>query len=124
MHVEPCGISLLEAALLSLREDVLPVLPVDKRHVALMVVKALSIAVRQVRDDDAPLLAEQQRLIKLLELPDDAAPLAALNRRLISDIRRGQADPGSSLHGPVLGHLRETTRQRLSESNPKILHGQ
>ena len=123
MREEPWGMALLEAALLTLREDVLPSLPADKRHGALMVAKALSIALRQVGDDHAPELAERHRLGRLLAMPDDAAPLAALYRRLNSEIRTGQADPGAGLHGPVLSHLREMTRQRLSESNPKVLQG-
>jgi hypothetical protein len=47
--------------------------------------------------------------------------LTVLNRELVSLIRSGKADQGTQMHGAVLPVLREMTKQRLMESNPKIL---
>jgi hypothetical protein len=127
MREDPNGASLLQAASTLLREDILKSLPADKRHGALMIANAMSIAMRQLEQGDAPERAELLALRELLGSGDDdgATPmrslLVTLNRQLASRIRGGDADPGTPLRAAVLEHLRLTGRQRLLESSPKVL---
>ena len=132
MRERPTGDQLLEAALSLLRDEVLPALPAEKRHAALMIANAMGIAMRQLRNGDAP---EQQELaalerILLAQPGNDAGPvpsdardrLLELNRRLSLAIRQGRADsvnPSDS----VRGHLLRVARHRVAESNPKYLGG-
>jgi hypothetical protein len=123
---------LLEAALDLLRDEVLPALPTDKRHAALMIANAMGIAMRQLRNGDAP---EQQELaalerILLARPGNDAAPMASdtqdrlldLNRRLCLAIRQGHAD-ALKPNDDVRAHLLRVARHRIAESNPKYLAG-
>lgn len=130
MHAEPSGISLLDAAYLLLRDDILQLLPSDKRHGALMIARTMSITIRQMKNGDIPAHEELQLLNALLEvnenpvLPDSDSlqmRLIALNRQLISHIRRGDADEGTKMHDPVFSLLRQVTKQRVLESNPKVI---
>jgi hypothetical protein len=92
-----------------------------------MIANAMSIAMRQLEQGDAPERAELLALRELLGSGDDdgATPmrslLVTLNRQLASRIRGGDADPGTPLRAAVLEHLRLTGRQRLLESSPKVL---
>ena len=127
MREDPNGAALLQAATALLREDVLKALPDDKRHGALMIANAMSIAMRQLEYGDVPERAELQTLRELLGAGPDDHPtpmrgmLLSLNRQLAGRIRSGDADPGSALHSAALAHLRATGRQRLLESSPKTL---
>jgi hypothetical protein len=130
MRAEPDGVSLLDAASLLMRNDILPALPADKKHGALMILKAMSIAAIQLKDGDLPMQEELKMLGALLEMKGETAQqdgntmqgrLIALNRELVSLIRSGNADRGTQMDGAVLSVLREITKQRLMESNPKIL---
>jgi hypothetical protein len=127
MREDPNGASLLQAASTLLREDILKALPAEKRHGALMIANAMSIAMRQLEQGDAPEQAELQALRTLLGsgAGDGDAPmrslLLTLNRQLAGRIRCGDADPGTTLRAATLAHLRQTARQRLVESSPKVL---
>ena len=130
MRPEPDGVSLLDAAALLMRNDILPALPADKKHGVLMILKAMSIAAIQLKDGNRPMQEELKMLGALPEMKGDTAlqdgntlqeRLTALNRELVSLIRSGNADYGTQKHGAVLPVLREMTKQRLMESNPRIL---
>ncbi|MES2258485.1 MAG: DUF6285 domain-containing protein [Pseudomonadota bacterium] len=127
MREDPNGAALLQAATTLLREDILKALPDDKRHGALMIANAMSIAMRQLEYGEAPEQGELQALRALLGSGDEAseAPmrglLVSLNRQLAQRIRGGDADPGTALHAATLVQLRAAGRQRLLESSPKTL---
>jgi hypothetical protein len=130
MRIEPDGGGLLEAAQALLRSAIMPALPPEARHAALMIANAMSIALRQLRAGDGPERDELARLRTLLDdpsgsLPDDPATVRAdleqMTRRLAAHIRSGAADPGTALFDDVLTTLRESTRQRALESAPKAL---
>lgn len=130
MRAEPDGVSLLDAASLLMRNDILPALPADKRHGALMILKAMSIAGTQLKDGDLPMQQELKMLDALSEMKGDTVlsdgdalqmELTALNRELVSLIRDGNADEGTQMHDAVFSVLRRMTKQRVMESNPKIL---
>ncbi|WP_157264839.1 DUF6285 domain-containing protein [Azohydromonas aeria] len=136
MRDHPDGAELLQAARALLRDAVLPALPAEQRHNALMIANALGIAERQLRAGDAPALAEWRSLRSLLGIgldgddEDPCAPpaadeleatLAGLNRVLVQRIRAGEADPGQPLHAGLMHHLESVALQRVAESNPKAL---
>ncbi|HEX8603414.1 MAG TPA: DUF6285 domain-containing protein [Pseudoduganella sp.] len=140
MREDPNGAALLQAATTLLRQDLLAALPEHKRHGALMIANAMSIAMRQLDHGDAPERAELQALRDMLGSGDDAAQdggtplsgismsgaamrtmLLSLNRQLARRIRAGDADPDGALRAAALAHLRTAGRQRLLESSPKTL---
>ncbi len=119
MREQPRGDALLACARQVLREQVLPTLPADRKHALLMAMNAMAIAERQLRAGDAPEAGELDALRGLLD--DDGLTLATGNRRLGRLLRDGAADPGAPRRAALLAHLREVGRQRLAESNPKVL---
>jgi len=125
----PTGDQLLDTARTLLRESLIPALPAEKRHEALMIANAMSIAMRQLENGDEPDRRELKDLSGLLlagEARDAGADprpreqLRALNRRLCKSIRGGDADAGA-YHDSVRAHLLEIARRRVQESNPKYL---
>jgi hypothetical protein len=105
MADHPRGERLLETARELLRTELLPALPADKRHAALMVANAMAIAARELdRRDDAAL--------------DEAR--AAEARRLCAAIRAGRFDGGAAA-APLHARLLADTRSRVEVSNPKYL---
>lgn len=129
MRDHPTGDELLETARKLLREDLIPALPADKRHAALMIANALSIAARQLRNGDAGERGELAALERLLSEPfavstDDAealrGALVTANRKLSHWIRSGRADEGA-LRDRVRAHLAGVIRRKVAESNPKYL---
>lgn len=134
MREDPNGAALLQAATTLLRQDLLAALPEHKRHGALMIANAMSIAMRQLDHGDAPERAELQALRDMLGDGGDAANggtsisgaamramLLSMNRQLARRIRAGDADPDGALRAAALAHLRTAGRQRLLESSPKTL---
>jgi hypothetical protein len=133
MRDHPDGAELLQAARALLRDSVLPALPAEQRHAALMIANAMGIAERQLRAGDTPAVEEWRSLRRLLGVgdgEDEPAPpsadeleaaLLGLNRTLVQRIRAGEADPGQALHAALRHHLEFVALQRLAESNPKAL---
>ena len=107
---EPDARGLVEIALKTLREVVLPAVPAEQRFPALMIANALSIAERELRGGGDP----AESLKRLLGEDGDAD---ALSRRLCAAIADGRFDDSAELR-PVLW---EITRARLAVSNPKYL---
>lgn len=129
MRYQPTGDQLLDTARNLLREELLPLLPPDKRALALMIANAMSIATRHLQAGALPDEQETAGLHRLLsEQPNDAAggqtgegaPLLALNRQLCELIRAGNADKGP-FHDDVLQHLLGVARNEVALSNPKYL---
>lgn len=129
MRDQPTGDQLLDTARSVLREELLPALPAHKRHAALMIANALSIAARQLKNGDAAERAELAALERLLSEScaagtDDAvalrSALVAANRKLAHWIRSGRTDEGPLRDG-VRAHLAGVIRHKVAESNPKYL---
>jgi hypothetical protein len=99
------GERLLETARGVLIDELLPVLPADKRHAALMVANAMAIAARTM-----------SRLGAVV--PNDAR--AEADRRLCESIRRGSADAGAEAR-QVHARLLADIRAKVEVSNPKYL---
>lgn len=119
MRDQPDGAELLAASRKLLREQILPATAGESRHALLMALNAISIAERQMRDGDGPQREELEALNVLLGQSGD--DLREANRRLAQAIRGGCDDPGDIRRAAVFAHLRGVGRQRLRESNPKVL---
>lgn len=132
MKEEPLGDALLETARQLLRDELIPALPAEKRHAAMMVASAMAIAMRQFRSGESHTRQEIAALESLLagkaanasadndDTDDTRARLHALNRELCQRIRH--AEPGSAALTPAMhAHLLQCARQTLLESSPKYL---
>lgn len=131
MREQPTGDKLLESARSLLRDELIPALPPDKRHSALMIANALGIAARQLKNGDVPAHQEVIALEGILGAqPASGSAMPAsleqrldeLNRQLCQRIRQGIADSGDA-RDSVRAHLLHTARHRVAESNPKFLVG-
>jgi hypothetical protein len=123
MREPPTGEELLTVARKLLREELLPLLPEERRYDALMVANAMAIAARQIAFGAAPDRREEQDLAHLLgeTVAGDGEALGNLHRRLSAEIRRGAFDPGTPRHTAVHAFLLEVTVQKLRESAPNTL---
>lgn len=116
--------ALLDTARKLLRDELLPALPADKRHAALMIAKAMAIASRQSMglahaQDELEALDELMPSSRTMAV-DDSSRLAASNRLLCTLIREGRADDGI-MRAKVLGLLWKVTRRKVEQSNPQYL---
>lgn len=124
----PDGAKLLDIARRVLLDELLPLLPEERRVDVLMVANAMGIAAREAEAGSEPVRAALLRLAAihgeaLPEAPgeDEArALLARLDRRLAADIRAGAFDAGER-RDALVTHLEATIRARLAISNPKVL---
>lgn len=105
--------SLLELALASLRDEIIPALPADKRYAAAMIANALEISRREIATD------VDQPLWKLLdEYYDDGD---GTPKKLAADIRSGIVSESTR---PGVGqHLLAILESELAITNPKFLEG-
>ena len=103
---QPDARGLIEIALKTLREVVLPAVPAEQRFPALMIANALSIAVRKLKGK----ADTSESLRRLLGGEGDVEALCAR-------ITAGDFDGSPDLRA----YLWELTRARLAVSNPKYL---
>ena len=127
MKCTPDASDLLSIARETYTAQLLPALPENLRYTALMVANAMAIARREIEAGDEPARAELRRLRVLFSEASsepDANELrgtvADYNRRLVQAIRAGRYDFDNAA---LLEHLRRTTEEKLSISNPKALNG-
>jgi hypothetical protein len=124
----PDALTLLDAARRHLLEELLPLLPDERRLDVLMIANAMGIAGREAQAGDAALREALMRLATIYgETVPDAlseeearALLSRINRRLAADIRAGAFDSGPQ-RAALLAHLEATTRARVAITNPKVL---
>lgn len=128
MQERPTGVELLIVARKLLLEELLPLLPNDRRYDALMIANAMGIASRQSGFGNDFERQEHHDLEVLLGKTDtedtpnrDSDDLVTLYRTLCARIRDGKFDPGTPDWAALHGFLQEVTVQRLRESAPKIL---
>ncbi len=126
MRERPTGGELLTIARKVLREELMPLLPEERRYDALMVANAMAIAARQIAFGDAPERRERQNLAGLLDETVDGATAVSeavgdLYRALSAKIRSGEFDPGTPRHDAVRSFLLDVAVQRLRESAPNYL---
>ena len=107
------GAALLRIARTVLKDDLLPVLPKDRRLEALMVLSALGMAEREL-ESDLP-HDEAAEMAKLLGVAEGDE--AALRRELTEAIRAGRFDGNLALYELALAGI----RWRLRETDPRVL---
>ena len=108
---QPDARGLIEIALKTFREVVLPAVPTEQRFPALMIANALSIAERELKG--APDTTEALR-----RLAGGEGDAEALSRSLCAAIAAGAFDGRDAELRPYLWEL---TRARLAVSNPKYV---
>ena len=126
MRDRPAPEELLKGARAVLDRDIAPSLEGQRRFAAILVSRAMGVAGRAIANGDAPLRAEARRLAALLDhrLAAELAPealsvaLMDLNRLVADRIRKGGFDAGADRQR-VFDHLRQVTRDKLAESNPR-----
>ncbi|MCK8682707.1 DUF6285 domain-containing protein [Pseudomonas umsongensis] len=122
MRTRPNGADLLVEAQKLLRKQLLPVLPDEQKHNALMIANAMGVAIRQLQAGEAAEQEERRSLEHLLQRPlNESLQMNTGNRELSMLLRAGVADPGQGKRAEVLDHLRLAVRQAVTESNPKYL---
>ena len=132
----PDASNLLATAREVLLADILPALPQERRHAALMIANAMAIAAREQREGAGALCRETARLRELLESAGSAAVAATvaapasraslptdpdpLRRRLAEAIRSGAFDEPPR-DAALMDHLARTSADWTAISNPKAL---
>jgi hypothetical protein len=120
MKQRPGADALLEAALTTLQEDLLPTLNGRQKFLAAMVARAVSVARQDVATAQDSAQAERQSLARLYD-HDAEGDLVALRRQLAHDIRARKFKSGTPEETRLIDHLVETTAQELRISNLKYL---
>ncbi len=115
MSDRPGGPALLGQARRSLLEELLPLLPDDKRYNALMIANAMAIAIREIEAGDD---GEAEERAELRALFTDAGPGGGYGKsRLAGEIRAGRRDGDAAVHRLLTASA--VRRQRIN--NPKVL---
>lgn len=123
MRELPEGNDLLSIARKVLLNNLMPLLPVERRYDVLMVANAMGIAMRQMSMGNE--IAKQNRqvlegLISNEGVTDDHDYTMAY-WALCTKIREGDFDPGTADRTALLDFLHDLAIQRLRESAPKLL---
>lgn len=115
---QPDGAVLLAAARRLLLEELLPLLPAERRYDGLMIGNAMAIAGRELADGGA---AERTAAARLAAFCGEPAEIAAVQeRRLVTEIRAGRYDRGER-RAKLLALLRAGLEDRLRIASPKAL---
>ena len=130
MQDRPNAQELVGAVAGFLSKEIVPVVSDPRlRFRVLIAANVLGIVARELRVGEAPLLAEWQRLIALLDVEADDPParatqlrnsVATMNEELCARIRAGEADAGE-WRSEVLNHVEQTVIDKLQVANPKYL---
>lgn len=119
MRDRPEANELLAVARRLLREELVPLLPPERRLDGLMVANTMAIAIRQMTTGDVPAEEERRSLQALLGSQSD--DLMELNRELARRIRTGAAGIGAADADHIHLHLTRVAADRVAESNPRAL---
>ena len=120
MKQRPGADALLEAALATLQEDLLPNLSGRQKFLAAMVARAVSVARHEIAGAADAEKAERQSLARLY-VHEQTGNLADLRRQLAADIRARKFKPGTAEETRLIDHLVETTAAELRSVNIKYL---
>jgi hypothetical protein len=120
MKQRPGANALLEAALTTLQEDLLPTLSGRQKFQAAMIARAISVARQDLEAAAESRRSELQSFARLYgrDVGDD---LAALRGRLAADIRARRFQPGTPEETRLMDHLIEATAAELRITNTKYL---
>lgn len=120
MKQRPGAVALLEAAIATLQEDLLPQLTGRQKFLAAMVTRAISVARQEITSAHDAAQGERHSLERLYgrALDED---LPALRRQLAHDIRARKFAPGTTDETKLIDHLLDITAQELRLANVKYL---
>lgn len=120
MKQRPGADALLEAALATLQEELLPGLSGRQKYLAAMVARAIGVARQESVGAAEALAQERASLVRLYEHPVEG-DLAAARKKLAADIRARKFVPGSAMETRLIDHLVEITAHDLRIANIKYL---
>ncbi len=126
MRDNPQADDLLQIAETTFRQEILPLLPTDKKYTALMIANAMRIAARQFGCIESNTAVEIAALSELLGGPavdDGLGALLNLNKQFAAAIRSGAFASGKDAHDKAREHLFTSVQNRLVEVNPKVISG-
>ena len=124
MTRNPDGAELLTVARELLLQELLPLLPPEKKLDTLMIANAMGVAAREIASGGANADMELENLARLLDKERDPAVESAaeaserLHWLLASEIRSGKRDGDLETYRV----LKSNALAALSESNPKLLN--
>ena len=132
MQDRPTAAELLRVARETLLDELLPLLPEERKLDVLIIANIMAIAARETEFGEAPLRHE---LVRLVALYDEKPPpsetraevvsaVERLSRRLATDLRRGAFEGDAAKLEQVKAHLLETTLHKLRENNPRYLEAE
>lgn len=120
MFLKPDAHNLLATALETLRTDLIPALPPEKRYSALMTANALAMVEREMRpagDDHSGFLKAAAALYG----PTAETSASALEKRLCTDIEAGRFDAEGPKRRAAIQCLKASVTARLAITNPKLV---
>ena len=119
MLSRPAPQDLIEIALATLQEELLPKLEGEAKLTGLMVARAIGIAQQQLTHGDAA--AEELKRIQSLYPEDLGANLAAAQRRLAADIRARKFKRGTPEDTRLIDALTATVATEMRIVNVKYM---
>lgn len=120
MKQRPGVNALLDAALVTLQEELLPTLNGRQKFLGAMIARAVSVAKAEIAGAAESSLAERNSLSRLYGTAVEG-DLATLRKQLAADIRARKFQPGTPAETRLIDHLVETTAAELRISNTKYL---
>lgn len=120
MKQRPGADALLDAALATLQEELLPTLSGRQKFQAAMIARAISVVRQELASSEAASADERASLARLYGAGLEGS-LPDLRRRLAADIRARKFAPGSAQETRLIDHLLETTASELRITNTKYL---
>ena len=128
MQDRPTVTELLAAVRRFLEDEIVPHTSGRRQFLARVSVHAIGLVDRELEHEERHAAREWNGLDDLLgALPvpgtrrEARAALAARNEELCARIRRGDFDGDGVLRDRLLAHLRETVREKLEVSDPRLL---
>lgn len=114
----PSGLDLMALARRLLLEEILPLVPEERRPDLRLAVTSMAIAAREVANGDAPLSEIGDLLAEIYGEPADLS-------RLAGDLRKGAFETSGSRERAARAILWRLTILKLREGNPQFLaaHG-
>src|ERR1051326_8823394 len=128
MRDRPSGLELLELGRSLLLDELLPLVPADRRRDVHLLATAIGIALREVDAGDGPAQAIQSELAALYEAHEAGGvdgPPDGLLRRFAADLRNGAFETSQGHERAARAILWRLAVLRLHEGNPQFLaaHG-
>jgi hypothetical protein len=120
MKQRPGSAALLDAALATLQEELLPQLSGRAKFQAAMIARAVQVARAELAGKEEADSQERASLARLYGKPIEG-DLAAQRRTLAADIRAREFAPGTPAETLLLDHLVEVTAHDLRIANIKYL---